>query len=130
MHLQGILGIALFLGLAWALSEKKKDVKVSAAAIGVAVQFAIALVLLYVPIFKDRVFPALNGLVLGLESATKAGTSFVFGYVGGGGAPFKIEDAGATFSLAFQALPLVLVIGALASLLFYWNILPQFIRLL
>ncbi len=58
------------------------------------------------------------------EEATKAGTSFVFGYLGGGSLPFEEKYPGVSFVLALQALPLVLVVSALFSLLFYWRILP------
>ena len=60
-----------------------------------------------------------------LERATTAGTGFVFGYLGGGTLPFAETTPGASFILAFKALPLVLVISALASLLFYWGILQR-----
>jgi CNT family concentrative nucleoside transporter len=66
--------------------------------------------------------------VLVLEKATLAGTSFVFGYLGGGDAPFAETNPGASFILAFRALPLVLVISALSALLFYWRILPAIVR--
>jgi len=127
MRLQGVVGIAVFLAIAWITSEKKKSVKVSTVLTGVIVQFTIAALLLYVPVFK-RFFLLLNNIVLALDSATRAGTSFVFGYVGGGPPPFMLQDAGANFVLAFQALPLVLVIGALSSLLFYWMILPYVVQ--
>ena len=70
---------------------------------GVIVQFGIAAVLLYVPFFK-KFFLLLNNVVLALESATRAGTSFVFGYIGGGTPPFLLQNPGASFILAFQAL--------------------------
>src|SRR5438552_6090818 len=127
MRLQGLLGIVVFLAIAWTVSEKRKSVKLSTIVIGVLVQFGIAGILLYVPLFK-RVFLILNNVVLALDAATRAGTSFVFGYLGGGPAPFMLQDPGANFILAFQALPLVLVIGALSSLLFYWKILPYIVR--
>ena len=73
-------------------------------------------------------FLLLNNVVLALESATRAGTSFVFGYIGGGTPPFLLQDPGANFILAFQALPLVLVIGALSALLFYWRVLPVVVK--
>jgi CNT family concentrative nucleoside transporter len=73
-------------------------------------------------------FLLLNNIVLVLESATRAGTSFVFGYLGGGTPPFLLQNPGANFILAFQALPLVLVIGALSALLFYWRILPYIVK--
>ncbi len=126
-RLQGLLGIVVFLAIAWIIGEKKNRVNPSTILAGLAVQFGIAGILLYVPLFK-RLFLLLNNVVLALDSATRAGTSFVFGYVGGGPAPFMLQDPGANFVLAFQALPLVLVIGALSSLLFYWRILPYIVQ--
>jgi CNT family concentrative nucleoside transporter len=127
MRLQGVLGIIVFLTIAWIISEKRARVKLPTILTGVAVQFAIAGILLYVPFFK-RFFVVLNNVVLVLDSATRAGTSFVFGYLGGGPPPFMLQDPGANFILAFQSLPLVLVIGALSSVLFYWRILPYVVR--
>jgi len=127
MRLQGVLGIVVFLGIAWLVSEKRSSVRLRTILTGVIVQFAIAAILLYVPFFK-QFFLLLNNVVLALDSATRAGTSFVFGYLGGGPPPFMLQDPGANFVLAFQALPLVLVIGALSSLLFYWRVLPYVVR--
>src|SRR5262249_19691105 len=73
-------------------------------------------------------FLKLNNVVLALDSATRAGTSFVFGYVGGGPPPFMVTDPGSNVVLAFQSLQLVLVIGALSSLLFYWRVLPYVVK--
>jgi concentrative nucleoside transporter, CNT family len=127
MYLQGLLGLIVFLGIAWIFSEKRKDVRYSVALTGVMVQFCIAGILLYVPVIKN-IFLLLNNVVLSLEAATKAGTSFVFGYIGGGPPPFMLRDPSANFILAFQSLPVVLVIGALSSLLFYWRILPSIVN--
>ncbi len=127
MLFQPLLGLIVFLGIAWLISENRKAVKYTTALIGVLVQFAIAGVLLYIPIFR-QFFLLLNKLVLTLEAASRAGTSFVFGYIGGGAPPFLLQDPGSNFILAFQALPLVLVIGALSSLLFYWRILPLVVK--
>jgi CNT family concentrative nucleoside transporter len=65
-----------------------------------------------------------------LEKATEAGTSLVFGYLGGAPAPFPISAPEATFVLAFRALPIVLVISALSALLFHWRVLPLVVRAL
>src|SRR5215467_8367129 len=127
MRFQGVLGILVFLAIAWIISEKRKLVRASTIVTGVAVQFAIAVLLLYVPAFQ-RLFLLLNNVVLALDSATKAGTAFVFGYVGGAPPPFMMQDPGANFVLAFQSLPLVLVIGALSALLFYWRVLPYIVK--
>jgi len=123
MLIQALLGLLVFAGLAWLISENRSSVRPVVALTGVIVQLCIAGILLYVPAFK-KIFLLLNNVVLALEAATRAGTSFVFGYIGGGTPPFLLQDPGASFILAFQALPLVLVIGALSALLFYWKILP------
>jgi len=39
-----------------------------------------------------------------------------------------LTDPGSNFILAFQALPLVLVIGALSALLFHWNVLSYIVK--
>jgi CNT family concentrative nucleoside transporter len=127
MLIQALLGLVAFTGTAWLISENRKGVKYTTALTGVLVQLCIAGILLYVPFFK-KFFLLLNNVVLALENATKAGTSFVFGYIGGGTPPFLLQDPGANFILAFQALPLVLVIGALSALLFYWKILPYIVK--
>ena len=127
MLFQAMLGLVVFTGIAWLISENRRGVKYITALIGVVVQLCIAGILLYVPLFK-KFFLLLNNMVLALESATRSGTSFVFGYIGGGTPPFLLQDPGANFILAFQALPLVLVIGALSALLFYWRIMPFIVK--
>ncbi|MHB1206666.1 MAG: NupC/NupG family nucleoside CNT transporter [Rhodospirillaceae bacterium] len=121
------MGVAVILGLAWLLSERRKDVVWSAIAKGVALQFVIALLLTKVPMIQ-RGLEALNGMVNALMAATRAGTSFVFGYVGGGDVPWANTNPGANFVFAFQALPLILIISAISGLLFYWNIIPPIVR--
>ena len=97
------------------------------AAIGVALQFALALLFLKFPP-ATAAFLLLNRAVEALQSATEAGTGFVFGYLGGGPLPFAESKPGAAFIFAFRALPLVLVISALATLLFYWGILQRVVQ--
>lgn len=124
---QGLLGIAAFPLIAWALSEDRSRADLKAVAIGLAIQLALAALLLGVPPVRDA-FHLLNGVVTALMDATRAGTSFVFGYIGGGDAPFEVKGHGSTFNLAFQALPLILVVGALSALLFHWRILPAIVK--
>lgn len=94
---------------------------------GLALQILLAIILLKLPFFKD-IFLSLNNVVASLNEATIAGTSFVFGYLGGGALPFDEKAPGASFILAFRALPLILVVSALSSLLFYWKVLPVIVK--
>ena len=124
---QGVLGVFTLTALAWGLSEDRRRAPWKTVAAGLGLQFALALLLLKVP-FSKQVFAWLNQAVLALQDAMRAGTSVVFGYLGGGQAPFAETFPGASFILAFQALPMILVISALSALLFYWKVLPVAVR--
>ena len=126
--LQSVLGLAVLTGLAWALSERRSAVPWRVVGTGLLAQFFIALALLKVQVFQDA-FAVLNSGVMAIADATRAGTAFVFGYIGGGEVPFVIrDDAGSTFVLAFESLPLILVISAISALLFHWNVMPPVVR--
>jgi len=124
---QSVFGCCSFIALAWLLSENRRRVSVRLVVKGLLLTFAAGLVLVYVPFSRD-VFALVNRMVLALQEATHAGTSFVFGYVGGGALPFAESYPGSSFILAFQALPMVLLMSALSSLLFYWKVLPVVVR--
>lgn len=125
--LHSILGLLALTALAWLISENRKAVPLKTVCAGLAVQLLLALLLLKLPWCKDF-FLLLNQGVSALQTATDAGTSFVFGYLGGGDLPFAENFPGASFILAFRALPLILVVSALSSLLFYWRIMPMIVK--
>lgn len=127
MIIQSIAGLLVFAGIAWCMSENRKQVSLKIPIIGIGIQLVVGLILLKLPIFREF-FLLLNRLVLSLQAATTEGTSFVFGYLGGADLPFKESFPGASFILAFRALPLVLLMSALSALLFYWKILPIVVR--
>jgi len=125
--MQAFLGIGFLIGLAWIISEARTDVRWRPVAIGLAIQFVLALVLLRVPFVSDTLLLA-NSLVQAIEQATMAGTDFVFGYLGGGESPFEIGVEGALYIFAFRVLPQILVFSVLVALFWYWRILPAIVR--
>jgi len=125
--MQSAAGIVAIIVFAWLISENRRAVSLRQAALGLAVTFLLAVLLLKVPQVK-LAFVWINEAVTAIAAATKAGTAFVFGYVGGGALPFQPRQPGADFILAFQALPVVLVMSVLSSLLFYWGIMPPIVR--
>ena len=125
--MRGLFGIAAILVLAWGLSEDRFRVPWRIVVVGVLLQFALALIFLKFPP-ASAAFLLLNRAVEALQRATDAGTGFVFGYLGGGDLPFAETKPGASFIFAFKALPLVLVISALATLLFYWGVLQRIVQ--
>src|SRR5436309_11322663 len=126
-QLQSAVGVFALLGFAWAISENRRAVSLRQAAIGLAATFLTALLFLKIPQVAAAM-GAINLAVDAIAAASRAGTSFVFGYLGGGTLPFELKVPGAEFVLALQALPVVLVMSVLTTLLFYWRILPPVVR--
>ena len=122
------LGLFLLLLTAWACSENRRAIPWRTVIGGLVLQILFALILLRLPWAEHAMF-ALNDAAGALQGATETGTRFVFGYLAGPPLPFVETHPGASFILAFQALPLVLTISALASLLFHWGILPKITEL-
>ena len=125
--MRGLLGIGVILLLAWGLSEDRARIPWRVVVAGVVLQFGLAVLFLTFPL-AGAAFLLLNRAVEGLQSATEAGTGFVFGYLGGGALPFAETRPGASFIFAFRALPLVLIISALATVLFYWGVLQRIVQ--
>ena len=125
--LQSAFGFATILFLAWLASENRRLVAWRTVIAGIVLQMVFAAALLKLAVFK-QFFLLLNEVLLSVERATQAGTAFVFGYLGGAPLPFAETGAGSSFTLAFRALPIILVISALSSLLFYWRVLPWIVR--
>ncbi|WP_456618285.1 MULTISPECIES: NupC/NupG family nucleoside CNT transporter [unclassified Bradyrhizobium] len=127
LRLQSALGVFALLLIAYALAENRRAVSARQAAIGLVVTFVTAIVLIKLPVVAHA-FGAINEAVGAISAASRAGSSFVFGYIGGGPLPFDLKAPGADFILAFQALPIVLVMSVLTTLLFYWRVLPPIVR--
>ena len=114
LQLQSAFGVIALLGIAWALGENRSKVSLRQAAIGLALTIVAAVILLKLPVVT-RAFSSINGAVSTIAAASRAGTSFVFGYLGGGALPFDLKNPGADFVLALQALPVVLVSTLMTS---------------
>jgi CNT family concentrative nucleoside transporter len=127
LQAQSALGLVLLPALAWALGGFRRGVAARVVVVGIGLQLALAAVLLNVPPVR-RGFALVGDGVNALATATRAGTSLVFGYLGGGPLPFPEPFPGASFILFFQALPLVLVVGALSAVLYHWGVLPAIVR--
>jgi CNT family concentrative nucleoside transporter len=113
--------------IAWAISEKRSFINWRTVFGAILLQIVMFVLLFKFPWFKDA-SAALNDALNGVAAATRVGTNFVFGYLGASGnpadAPFAVKDGNSTFILITMALPLIIVVSALSSLLFYWRILP------
>ena len=93
LALQSAFGFVAILALAWLVSENRRAVAWRTIIAGIVLQIVLAAALLKLEVFK-LFFLALNQVLLSLEKATQAGTSFVFGYLGGAPLPFAETGPG------------------------------------
>jgi CNT family concentrative nucleoside transporter len=124
--LQALLGIAVFIALALPFSDHPRQIHWGRVGMAVLLQFAVCAALLRIPVIS-RSLSVLNAGVAAVGDATRDGTAFVFGYVGGGPTPYTVTDPAHTFVLGFQSLALIMVIAALSAILWHWRLLPLLI---
>ncbi len=124
---QGFLGLSFFLFFAFLLSENRSKISWKSTFLGIFTQFSLAVLILKVTIVRD-VFLWVSTGIEALKESMLEGTSFVFGYLGGAPLPFPLKTGGNSFIFMFQALPMIIIISALAMLLFHWRIIPVIVK--
>ncbi|SDB61267.1 NupC/NupG family nucleoside CNT transporter [Belnapia rosea] len=127
LQLQALAGLPALGLLAWVLGGCRRGVRPRVVVAGLLGQLLVAAALLHIPPLRAG-FALVGDGVDALARATRAGTSLVFGYLGGAPLPYAETVPGGSFILFFQALPLVLLVGALSALLYHWRILPLVVR--
>lgn len=125
---QSLLGLVVIIALCWALSENRRVFPWRLAAGALLIQLLLVLGLFGLPPLR-AVVAALGQGVEALAAATQTGVAFVFGFLAGGeGQPYAVANPGALFVFAFRVLPVILVVCALAALLWHWGILKAVTR--
>jgi len=120
---QSLVGVAAVLLLCWAVSENRMRFPWKLAIGAMLTQGVLVFALFGVPALRDGI-QGVGVVVDGLSSATQAGVAFVFGFLAGTpGQPYPLTNPGAMFVFAFRVLPVILVVCALAALLWHWKIL-------
>lgn len=130
LALQSMIGLVVIPLIAWSLSEDRFGQGwqriLTIWAVGLGCQLAIAALLFGIP-GSQIFFQVLADAVAALQAATLKGMQFVFGYVAGGPAPFDTTNPQFAFTLAFQALPLILLMSVLSRLFYHWGILQRIV---
>ncbi len=121
-YLQPLLGLAVFLGFVYAISRDRAQVSPKRIVVGLSLQLALAFFLLRVPFVANGLM-SLNAVVSALQSVTDGAARYMFGYVAGGPAPFEVVAPDNSFIIAFQVLPLILVVTVLSAMLFHFGVL-------
>ena len=132
LQLQSLIGLIAFPLIAWIISENRGAYSLSTllriVIVGILLQVIIAASMLHVPVLRS-IFESASSLVIVLQNAMLEGMKVVFGYLAQGPTPFKVEAPQNGFILAFQALPLILLLSAITRLLYYWGLLQKVVSL-
>ena len=128
-QMQSLSGFVVFLALAWLLSERKRSFSFVFAGLAIVSQFVLAAALLYAPPARAAL-AGLQVVTTALQDAAIEGSTFVFGYIGGGPTPFDVAEGSEPllFIFAFQALPLLILMSGLSAVLWHWGVLKLVVR--
>ena len=96
--LRSAIGVVALLAFAWALSERRRSVPWRTVGLGLGLTVGARGAAPQGAAGTRRVLRSVNDAVDAIAAATRAGTSFVFGYLGGGPLPVRAEDARAASS--------------------------------
>lgn len=124
---QSLMGIFALLALCWLISERRSQVVWRTVWSGMLFALVLAMIFRWVPGAQTLLLWANHVLDLVLEG-TRAGTSMVFGHLGGGPTPYTVSQPQSMFVLATQALPVVLLISAVSALLFHLGIIGRIVQ--
>jgi CNT family concentrative nucleoside transporter len=128
----GLLGLAVLLGLAFLFSTNRRSIRIKTVAWGIGLQFVLGLF-----VFKlgagQYLFRQAGLAVTKLLDCTYAGSTFVFGAIGGrpGEEMFVNTSTGKPdllFTFAFGVLPMIIFISAFFALLYHYGIMQIVIK--
>lgn len=126
--MQGLFGAILLIAIAWLFSESRSSISWTKVIRLIGCQIILMICFLKISLVQKG-FLFFNDGINVFRGAVLKGTSFVFGYVGGGAPPFVVDtQKGSTFIFMFQALPMIVVLSAISMLLFHWRILPAIVK--
>jgi CNT family concentrative nucleoside transporter len=125
---QSLIGVALIMAICWAASENRRTFPWKLAIGALVVQAILVAALFGAPPLQA----GLAGLGRGVDAlgtSTQTGVAFVFGFLAGTpDQPYPLTNPGSLFVFGFRVLPVILVVCALAALLWHWRILKWITR--
>jgi len=120
-RLTGLLGIFVLLGIAWLLSNNRKQINLRIVLWGLGLQLLFAIFILKTPIGQPF-FAAVDGFIQKLLSFSDAGSDFLFKSFSQG----VVE--GPLLNFAFRVLPTIIFFSALMALLYHLGIMQFIVR--
>jgi len=127
LKLASVCGLLVFLGLAWALSEKRRLFPWRTVVWGLALQVAFALLILRTGAGR-AVFDFTGAAINRLVRFSDAGCKFVFGPLGDGAVLGRVFGAENAFVFAVTISGTIILVGALSSLFYHWGLLQKVVH--
>ncbi len=131
--LRAVLGLIVFVALAWAMSRERRSVNWRLVGSGIVLQFGIALLVLKVPEVKNG-FDAVAAAFTNLLQYSEKGADFVLGpWPGDVHVGVPDGEGGMTFQrvgfiFAFKVLPTILFFSAFSAALYYLGLLQLIVQ--
>ena len=122
MKFQGLTGILVLLGIAYLLSNNRKEIKIRTVLWGLGLQFSFALMILKIPFVKSQ-FSILDRIFRKVISFSETGSNFLF--------ESFIPDVGyhvAMMNFAFRALPVIIFFSSLIAMSYHFGIVQTIIK--
>ncbi|GAB4125328.1 MAG: nucleoside transporter C-terminal domain-containing protein [Raineya sp.] len=118
-YFRAILGLVIFIGIAWLASANRKSINVRLVLSGLILQIVIGVLVLKVS-FVAEAFKSIGKGFTTFISYTRDGTQFLFGKLG-----LLTEPVG--FVFAFQVLPIIVFFSAVTAGLYYLGVLQKIV---
>ncbi|MEM9531938.1 MAG: nucleoside transporter C-terminal domain-containing protein [Pseudomonadota bacterium] len=118
--MRALLGIAMLLAIALALSESRREIQWRIVASAFALQAGLGLLVLFLPV-GQQLLQALSAGVGQLVAYADEGTRFMFG-------PLAGDEIG--FVVAIRVLPVIVFVSSLVAVLYHLQVMPVVVRLI
>jgi len=122
MHLQGLIGMILLLGIAFILSNNRRKINYRIIVWGLSLQFIFGILILKTPLGKP-LFGFFDKVITRLISFSDAGSDFLFKSL--------IPGVGyheAMVNFAFRALPTIIFFSSLMTVLYHFGVIQFIIK--
>ena len=122
MRFTGLFGIVALLGIAYLLSNNRKEIKPRTILWGIGLQLLFAIIILKIPFVKSQ-FSNIDGIFKKLISFSDAGSNFLF--------TSFIPDVGyhvAMVNFAFRALPVIIFFSSLIAVTYHFGIIQYIVK--
>lgn len=123
----GLIGIVLILGIAFLMSNNRRKINYRVVLSGLAIQIALAVFILKVPVGK-QIFGWLGEEVTKVLNMAHAGAAFVFGPLVDTDILTRAFGASNNLIFFFTIIPTIIFVAVLVSMAYHWGIMQRIVK--